>query len=65
MAITKGKRRRLARLTVTEDKCWVFAFRYHRDVGRQGEAAADRRAWRDLRSEFPRLRRYDGCKAGG
>lgn len=54
-------KKRLATLTPYEDKCWVFAFRYHRDVGKQGDAEADRRAWRDIRREFPRLMRYDGC----
>lgn len=54
-------RRRLAKLNPYEDRCWVFAFCYHRDVGKQGEREADRRAWRDMRDEFPRLRAYRGC----
>jgi|GEM_PF-3592233 len=57
------RRRRLAKLNPCEDKCWVFAFRYHRDVGKQGEREADRRAWRDMVAEFPRLRRYAGADA--
>lgn len=53
---------RRARLNPDENKCWIFAFFYHRDVGKQGDTEADRRAWRDMRAEFPRLRRYEGCR---
>lgn len=53
--------RRLARLTPLEDKQWVFAFSYHLER-RRGERLADQLAWSDLRAEFPRLRRYDGCR---
>jgi hypothetical protein len=37
------------------------AFQYHVDAG-CGQARADRRAWRDIRKEFPRLKKYDGAR---
>ena len=55
------RKRRLATLNPYEDKCWVFAFCYYMDRGKT-ELQADKLAWRDLREEFPRLRKYDGCK---
>ncbi len=56
-----SRARRLATLTPFEDKCWIFAFCYYLDQ-RKGERESDRLAWRDLRLEFPRLRRYEGCR---
>jgi hypothetical protein len=53
--------KRIARLTVFEDKCWVFAFSYHLD-NKKGSRVADQLAWRDLQREFPRLRRFAGCR---
>jgi hypothetical protein len=65
MGITRansgGRARRLATLTAYEDHCWVFAFCFYLDDGK-ADLAADRLAWRDMCLEFPRLRKYDGCK---
>jgi hypothetical protein len=55
----RGKRR--AKLTLLEDHCWVFALCYYLDEGKT-DAEADRLAWRDTLSQFPRLRFYDGCE---
>ncbi|MHB8501422.1 MAG: hypothetical protein ACYDCG_19830 [Candidatus Acidiferrales bacterium] len=55
-------RTKLARLNAAEERSWEHAFRYHLDVSRQGQDRAANRAWRDLRREFPRLRKYDGAK---
>lgn len=49
-------------MSVFEDKCWVFAFCYHKETSKQGDLEADRRTWRDMRKEFPRLLKYDGCR---
>lgn len=54
--------RKLATLTLKEDRAWVFALNYHLDSG-QTASEADRYAWEDLVSEFPRLRAFDGCRA--
>ena len=56
----KDERRPRARLSVYEDKCWVFAFCYYLDEGKT-DLQADKLAWRDMLLDFPRLRRYDGC----
>lgn len=48
-------------LTPLEDKCWVFAFVYYVDLG-YSDLEADKRTWRDMLVDFPRLRKYDGCK---
>ena len=57
----RGKERRRAKLTPWEDHCWVFAFHYYLDEGK-ANAEANRLAWHDMLSEFPRLRFYDGCE---
>lgn len=62
MTKRRGKRRRIARLSAFEDKCWVFAFCYHKETSKQGDLEADRRTWRDMCKEFPRLRKYDGYR---
>jgi len=53
-------KRRLATLTSYEDRCWVFAFCYYKDEG-HSDLEADKLAWRDLRGEFSRLMRLNGC----
>lgn len=55
----RGKQR--AKLTPLEDHCWLFAFCYYLDEGKT-DAEADRLAWHDMLSEFPRLRFHDGCE---
>jgi hypothetical protein len=54
--------RKLAVLTVPEEKAWQFAFEYHLDDGKT-DAQADSLAWSDLQKEFPRLKAFDGCEA--
>jgi hypothetical protein len=53
--------RKLALMSSHENKCWVFAFCYWLDL-RKTDQEADRLAWRDVQLEFPRLRKYYGCK---
>lgn len=62
MTNTDRQRKRVAKLSVFEDKCWNFAFCYHKELGKQGDLEADRRTWIDMCKEFPRLLRYDGCR---
>ena len=63
MATKRGKkRRRFAKLTPWEDHCWVFAFCYYVDSEGKTDDEADKLTWRDMLSEFPRLRFYDGCE---
>lgn len=57
----RAPRRKRARLTVAEDKAWVYAFGFYVEQG-MSDAQADRRAWKDVRLEFPRLRKFDGCR---
>jgi hypothetical protein len=54
--------RKLAKLTVTEEKAWESAFRFHSVAGKSDNRAANA-AWKDLQKEFPRLRKYDGAHA--
>jgi hypothetical protein len=61
MAEMGQRRRRRARLTPWEGHCWVFYFCYYLDEGNSDEEA-DRLTWRDMLSEFPRLRFFDGCE---
>lgn len=61
MKSKKRKKRRLAMLTQEEERAWIFAFGYYLEQNKS-ELEADELAWRDLQLEFPRLRKYDGCK---
>lgn len=56
----RTKPKRIAKLTPAENHAWVFAFCFYANDGKS-DLEADRFAWRDIRLEFPRLRRYDGC----
>jgi hypothetical protein len=56
------KERKLAVLTVPEEKAWEHAFAFHVDAGRTDTKAANL-AWKDLQAEFPRLKAFDGCEA--
>jgi hypothetical protein len=58
------KVRKHAVLTAEENKAWEFAFSFHLDNG-LSESRADKAAWKDVQAEFPRLRAFSGCKAGG
>ena len=60
MVSTSRVKKRRARLTVYEDYCWVHAFCFYTDNSYTG-LQADKRAWRDMCREFPRLRGFDGC----
>ena len=60
MRALRKKRKRLARLTPREDRCWIFGYSYYLDGGRS-ESHADKLAWRDLQREFSRLLTYRGC----
>jgi hypothetical protein len=53
--------RKLAKLNAAEERAWESAFRFHSVQGKTATRAANA-AWRDLQSEFPRLRKYDGTK---
>lgn len=55
-------KKRIARLSPQEDKVWTFAFCYYMDTWKKGTLVADRMAWRDLVLEFPRLKRFSGCR---
>lgn len=56
----KTKPRRRATLNAQEDHAWVFAFNFWCYEGHT-MAKADKLAWKDMLSEFPRLRFYKGC----
>lgn len=60
----KGRRdkRRRAKLTPFEDHCWVWYFCYYVVDEGKTDMEADRLTWRDMLSEFPRLRFYEGCE---
>jgi hypothetical protein len=51
-----------ATLTPEEDRAWTKAFQFHVDEGKS-DAQADRLAWRDVKAEFPRLKKFSGAKA--
>jgi len=55
-------RRKLATLTVEEEKAWEFYWRHHLMTGRQGQDRAAYRTWKNLQRDFPRLRAFDGCR---
>lgn len=53
--------KKLATLTAEEKKVWGSLFTHNVNSGmRVKQADAD--AWRGLCEQFPRLRKYDGCK---
>ena len=55
------KNKRLAILNAAEDRTWVKAFEYYKDIGLK-DSRADERAWQDTKFQHTRLRGYDGCK---
>ena len=57
----KKTKKRITKLTAAEDKAWVKYFTYWLDAGKT-ELQADWLAWVNVRSEFKRLRAYDGCR---
>ena len=50
----------LAVLTPKEDASWEYFFNFYKDDG-YSDSDADEAAWRDMKQEFPRLRKYKGC----
>ena len=54
--------RKLATLTLEEDRAWVFAVNFYLDQ-RWTSIESDERAWKDMQAEFPRLQAFDGCRA--
>ena len=61
MAKSRSYRKRRTTLTALEDSWWVSCFCFYLDEGKT-DAEADRLTWREMLSQFPRLRFYDGCK---
>lgn len=51
--------RKLATLTIAEDKAWVQAFNLHFEDG-ETPAETDQNAWEDMKKEFPRLASFEG-----
>ena len=55
-------KKRIAKLTLEEDRVWTGLFANYMDEGRT-EAEADRLTWREMKILFPRLAKFDGCEA--
>lgn len=53
--------KRIAILTPEENHAWEFAFCFYREEYGT-DLQADERAWQDMILEFPRLRKFDGCR---
>jgi hypothetical protein len=53
--------RRVAILTPAENRAWEFAFCFYREDCKS-DLKADKLAWADLVSEFPRLKKFHGCR---
>ena len=54
---------KVAKLTDEEETAWNFAFEFYLNEGKSNEEA-DELAWRDLQTEFPRLKGFDGIASG-
>jgi hypothetical protein len=57
----KTNPKRIATLTAEENHAWEFAFCFHREECKT-DLQADRLAWNDLVTEFPRLKKFHGCR---
>ncbi len=55
--------KKLATLTVEQDKIWTKLFEIAANSGAT-DSQADKIAWTGLCEQFPNLRAYDGCKKG-
>jgi hypothetical protein len=53
--------KQIAKLTSKENYAWEFASCFYRD-GCKTDWQADKLAWRDLILEFPRLKKFLGCR---
>lgn len=51
----------VATLNAQENHAWEFAFNFHLQDG-HSDLKADKLAWEDLTIEFPRLKRFKGCR---
>jgi hypothetical protein len=54
--------KRLAKLSIEEDKVWVEFFTWYLENGWVDEEA-DQLAWKDLQQAFPRLQAFEGAEA--
>lgn len=54
-------KKRTATLTAKENHAWEFAFCFYLADGKT-DLQADKLAWRDLRFEFPRIRKFWACR---
>ena len=54
--------KKLAKLTTEENKSWDKYFAFYVEQGMSDHDAAEQ-TWKDLQSEFPRLRKYEGAQA--
>jgi len=54
--------RKLAVLTIPEEKAWQSSFEFYVNEGLKDDEA-DSLAWTDVQKEFPRLKAFDGCEA--
>lgn len=52
----------LATLTEEENKAWESNFSYYLDTKGYNEKKADLNAWKDLQTQFTRLKQFKGCK---
>lgn len=59
--MTPRKAVKLAKLTPLEEKYWEQCFEYWVNEGKS-DLNADKKAWEDMKKEFPRLRGFDGAK---
>jgi hypothetical protein len=57
----KERRRKLATLKPQENRDWEYYFSWYKNNGLT-DIEADRNAWRDLQQQYPRLKKYKGCK---
>lgn len=54
--------KRIAKLTVEEDRFWVKSITFYINAG-LSDSQADEKAWQETIKQFPRLKKYDGAKA--
>jgi len=51
----------IAKLNAQENHAWEFAFCFYREQSKT-DSQADKLAWRDIVLEFPRLKKFHGCR---
>jgi len=57
----KRHKRKLATLTLAENRDWEWFFSWYLNNGFT-EINADRNAWKDMQALYPRLRKFRGCR---